>query len=244
MGTLIGLIIVSLAIGAGLIFKCIYQLQNKSHDNNKKLSEDERLKYLNKRIFASNFGFADKGETGENFIERELYKLTVNKRILRNAYIPYKDGTAEIDIIMITEYGIYVIESKNYSGWIFGSEKQTYWTQSLNKNSKYKFYNPVLQNKTHIKALSEYLNINMNYFQSYIVFSENSELKKVPQDTAYFKILYDYQTYECINSHIQNGNKIINMEYVEQLYEKLLPTTNVTEEVKQQHIQYAQQYKQ
>lgn len=243
MGALFGLIIISIAIGAGIIYATKNKPQGKNYEDNKNKSEDERIKYLNKRIFASNFGFADKGETGENFIERELYKLEINKKILRNAYIPYKDGTAEIDIIMITEYGIYVIESKNYSGWIFGSEKQAYWTQSLNKNSKYKFYNPVLQNKTHVKALSEYLGMNINYFRSCIVFNGNSELKKVPQNTSYFKILYDYQVYDYINYNVKYENKIINTEYVEQLYEKLLPTTNVTEEIKQQHILQAQRYK-
>jgi len=243
METLFGLIIISIAIGAGIIYAHNSKHENKKHDYDKNKSEDERIKYLNKKILASNFGFADKGETGENFIERELYKLSVNKKIIRNAYIPYKDGTAEIDIIMITEYGIYVIESKNYSGWIFGSENQTYWTQSLNKKSKYRFYNPVLQNKTHIKALSKYLNMDMNYFKSCIVFSENSVLKKVPQDTAYFKILYDYQIYEYVNFNIQHGNKIIDTEYIEELYEILLPTTNVSEEIKKQHIQQAQQYK-
>ncbi len=243
MEIIVGLVIIAVTVGSWLAFTRNSNSKQKNYDENKNKSEKERLKYLNKRILAGNFGFADKGETGENFIERELYKLPINKRILRNAYIPYKDGTAEIDIIMITEYGIYVIESKNYSGWIFGSEKQTYWTQSLNKNSKYKFYNPVLQNKTHVKALSEYLKMNMNYFRSCIVFGENSELKKIPQDTTYFKILYDNQIYEYISFNIQHGNKIIDTEYIEQLYEFLLPTTNVSEEIKQKHIQQAQQYK-
>lgn len=243
MEIIIGMIIIASAIGSLLAFTRKNKPQKKNYDKEQNKTEEERLKYLNKRIFASNFGLASKGETGENFIERELYKLSANKKIIRNAYIPYKDGTAEIDIIMITECGIYVIESKNYSGWIFGSENQTYWTQSLNKNSKYKFYNPILQNKNHVNALSKYLNINTNYFKSYIVFSSNSELKKVPQDTAYFKILYDYKIYEYINFDIQHGNKIIDTEYMEQLYKTLLPTTNVSEEVKQEHIKQTQQYK-
>lgn len=48
----------------------------------------------------------------------------------------------EVDLIYINTSGIYVIESKNYSGWIFGDFKQKYWTQTF-KTEKHKFYNPV-----------------------------------------------------------------------------------------------------
>ncbi len=239
---IIRLIIISLIIGI-IISSNINKSLNQNYNNNKSRSEDERIKYLNPKYYANNFRFVNKGKIEENIIERKLYRLPINKKILRNAYIPYNGSTAEIDIIMITEYGIYVIESKNYSGWIFGSEEQTYWTQSLNKNSKYKFYNPILQNQTHIKALSKYLSMNINNFQSYIVFSGRSNLKKVPKDTAYFKIMYDYRIYDYISRDIQYMNKIISPDTIEKLYNMLLPTTNVPKEIKQHHIYQMQKYK-
>lgn len=211
--------------------------------NNGIISEKDRINELNKRILASHFGLARKGETGENYIELMLINLDIPKKIIRNAYIPYNGTTAEIDLILITEYGIYVIESKNYSGWIFGSATGKQWTQSLNKRSKYKFYNPILQNKTHIKALSNYLNIELSKFNSFIVFGRNSELKKVPSDTKDYKIIHDYQINECINNNIARKNKIFTEEYMKKIYDLLLPTVKVSNEVIQQHNEIARRYK-
>ena len=104
-------------------------------------------------------------------------------RLLSNIYVPYKNKTSEIDVLLIHEKGIFVIESKNYFGWIFGSENQQYWTQMINQHTKERFYNPIKQNRTHINALSNYLKIEKNQMKSYIVFSEKCELKKVPENT-------------------------------------------------------------
>lgn len=72
-----------------------------------------------------------------------------------------KDGAvvdaAELDVLMLHERGVFVFESKNYSGWIFDSENQQMWTQSLNRYTKTRFYNPVMQNAAHVRALSRRL---------------------------------------------------------------------------------------
>ncbi|MCR4761760.1 MAG: NERD domain-containing protein [Oscillospiraceae bacterium] len=72
--------------------------------------------------------------------------------MLRNVFIPKENGeTSEIDLLYITQKGIFVIESKNYSGWIFGNGNDQYWTQSLPNKQKKRFYNPMKQNRTHIR---------------------------------------------------------------------------------------------
>lgn len=249
MGSLILLLVstvptIGLFVGLALIMKKgNNKLTNQSNNTNNTTPDDKtRINELNRRIFASHFGFASKGETGENYIELQLISLNIPKKIIRNAYIPNKNTTAEIDLILITEYGIYVIESKNYSGWIFGSENRRNWTQTLNKKSKYKFYNPILQNRTHIKALSNYLNISIKKFHSFIVFSQNSELKQIPQNTDEYCIMYDYQLNSIIQRDIQNCEKIIQEEYIGKIYNLILPTTQVSQEEKQQHINEAQKY--
>lgn len=229
-------IIIFLLILIGIIPIAINKNTKKIESDNKSQTEKDRINQLNKKILASHFGFASKGETGENYIELSLFNLNIPKKIIRNAYIPYNGTTSEIDLILITEYGIYVIESKNYSGWIFGSANNKYWTQSLNKHSKYKFYNPILQNRTHINALSNYLNISKNKFNSFIVFSNNSKLKKVPADNKYYRIMYANQVNEYIDRDIKNKNKIFTNEYMEDIYNNLLPTANVTDKIKQEHI--------
>ena len=68
------------------------------------------------------------GQRGEKLTARELNLVRLfgrNGKVLRNVYIPKEDGeTTEIDLLFITAKGIFVLESKNYSGWIFGSESQ------------------------------------------------------------------------------------------------------------------------
>lgn len=110
-----------------------------------------------------------------------LEKLSGHNRLLTNLYLQKKDGTTtEIDLIMISPTGIYVFESKNYSGWIFGDEESKNWTQTLQNGLKNKFYNPIWQNNGHINALKSTLGIdNSNLYKSYIVFSERCELKKI-----------------------------------------------------------------
>ena len=126
------------------------------------------------------------GQYGEYLTEYALTHDNVSGDlvVLKNVYVPTGNKTTEIDMLMIHEKGIYVIESKNYSGWIFGDYNQLNWTQSFPNGEKHKFYNPIKQNRTHIKALAEYLGKSVSEFMSYIVFSERCTLKKVPPDTS------------------------------------------------------------
>ena len=69
----------------------------------------------------------ERGDIGENIIYSALNKVRGRKALLPNCYIPVgQKGTTEIDMIFLHESGLYVIESKNYSGWIFGNEEQDY----------------------------------------------------------------------------------------------------------------------
>ncbi|WP_370863831.1 nuclease-related domain-containing protein [Ruthenibacterium lactatiformans] len=130
------------------------------------------------------------GLHGEKMIVRKLgWVQFCGKRgkILQNIYVPRENGeTSEIDVLYITQKGIFVIESKNYSGYIFGSENNHNWTSTLyagkdqlgrKKVEHHQFYNPVKQNNTHIKTLMHYLNVDIPML-SLIVFSERCELKK------------------------------------------------------------------
>ena len=209
--------------------------------NNKNKSENDRLNELNRKIFASHFGFGEKGDTGENIIEYDLINLPFYKKIIRNAYIPYNGGTSEIDLIMLTEYGIYIIESKNYSCWIFGSEKDRNWTAKyINKTNT--FYNPIKQNDGHIKALTNYLQITDNGINSLIIFGGGAELKKVPKNTKKRQIIYDYQMIDMFEYEMRK-QKIFTEAYIEKLYNLLEPTTHITEDVRQKHIADVQRYK-
>jgi len=113
------------------------------------------------------------GQYGEYLTEYALGKdnLPGYRKMIHNVYVPYKGRTTEIDIVMVHERGIFILESKNYSGWVFGSAEQQKWTQSLQNGEKHQFFNPIKQNATHCKAIGEFLGIDAANIFSYIVFS-------------------------------------------------------------------------
>jgi len=88
-----------------------------------------------------------------------------------------KTGYSQIDHIVISPYGIFVIEAKNLSGRIYGSQDQKQWTQTHPNGFKNKFYNPIWQNNSHIKALKENLRGFRNLdFYPIVTFTGRSEL--------------------------------------------------------------------
>ena len=188
--------------------------------------------------FMKDFEKKLKGIVGESIIQLLLNSPQLGyRKILKNLYVPYGNKTTEIDVVMIHETGVYVIESKNYSGWIFGSENQQQWTQMLNRYTKERFYNPVWQNRAHIKALSDYAKIEQYKIKSYIVFSDRCELKAVPPNTERCIItkidMFLYDIYE----DIKKRKKILTENDINKIEETLKPITNVSQEVKSRHIQ-------
>ncbi|GKV65554.1 MULTISPECIES: nuclease-related domain-containing protein [unclassified Sporosarcina] len=126
-----------------------------------------------------------RGAAGERIVQRRLNKLGDEYRSYHDLYVEdTQNGLTQIDHIVISKYGVHVIETKNYSGWIFGSELQKYWTQTIYKN-KQKFYNPIRQNYGHIEALKSYLNMPSLPVYSIIAFSDEVEFKfKEPFQSA------------------------------------------------------------
>ena len=88
-------------------------------------------------------------------IKEQIRNLKYKPSPVRRVEIPKENGkTAQIDLIMINNYGIYIIESKNISGTIYGSEDDKYWTiVYANGQKNITYYNPVLQNKVHTNAV-------------------------------------------------------------------------------------------
>ena len=102
-----------------------------------------------------------KGRIGEARVNRILKGLSkkYGGHFIHDVIVKGEDGkTSQIDHIYVCSKGVFVIETKNYAGRIYGSQNQKQWTQVLayghNKN---KLYNPVMQNYTHIRRLNEAL---------------------------------------------------------------------------------------
>ena len=104
-------------------------------------------------------------------------------RLIKDIMLPTVSGTTQIDHVVVSVYGIFVIETKNYKGWIYGSEKAKQWTQVIYR-VKNRFQNPLRQNYGHIKALSELTGIPYEYFHSVVVFVGDSEFKTEMPDNV------------------------------------------------------------
>ena len=85
-------------------------------------------------------------------------------------------GTTQIDHIYVSRFGVFVVETKNLGGWIFGQENQAQWTQTIYKK-KSKFQNPIRQNFKHIKTLESLLQLPSSVFHTVIVFTGESTFK-------------------------------------------------------------------
>jgi hypothetical protein len=121
-----------------------------------------------------------KGFLGETVINVVMW-LKLEKDVyhrLNGITLPRANGgSTQIDHIIVSVYGIFVIETKNYKGWIYGSENQRQWTQVFPNGSKFKFQNPLRQNYLHIKTLADLLGLELSYFHSMIAFIGECELK-------------------------------------------------------------------
>ena len=159
--------------------------------------------------------------------------------VLQNLYIPKENGgTTEIDAMLICTKGIYVFESKNFAGYIFGNEKQREWTASLlagNKTEKHKFYNPIWQNNTHIKCLKRYLHTSIPIY-SVIVFSDRGELKNVPKETESAVILQTKELERYLNLLQFRSVVVLTADEAYDIFLKLLPHIIVSEEEQQEHV--------
>jgi len=90
-------------------------------------------------------------------------------RRVHDVILPAPGGTTQVDHILVSVYGIFVVETKNMKGWIFGEEHSAKWTQSL-FGKKFSFQNPLHQNYRHTKALGEFLDLPDDVFRSVVFF--------------------------------------------------------------------------
>lgn len=185
----------------------------------------------------------DPGRAGEAGIYFALQGFEdEGARFLFNLYIPKANGqTTEIDILMISRNGIFVYESKNYSGWIFGDERRRYWYQTLyagrrRRAHKEPFYNPVMQNAGHIRHLKKILGQDIP-IMSVIVFSDRCELKNIRLSSGTACVVHKsdvaFRTKYLMN---QIGYETLSEEDIDRIYRLLYPYTQADDHVKEMHV--------
>lgn len=122
---------------------------------------------------------AVKGWVGEKLAAANFW-LHLDEKVYRRLHdviIPTSNGTTQIDHVILSVFGIFVVETKNFRGWIFGDPKESQWCQSLPGGKKRRFQSPLHQNYRHIQCLGEFLKLDPKVFQSVVFFIGECELK-------------------------------------------------------------------
>ena len=130
----------------------------------------------------------EKGVEGERFVATiELGRLPHDLFVVFNDVIlPAGDGTTQVDHVVVADQGIFVIETKNYSGYIFADNYSQKWTQVL-PGKKNQFQNPIRQNYLHVKAISNNLGIPEEFIHGIVAFSDKAEFKgEKPNGVVFF----------------------------------------------------------
>ena len=128
-----------------------------------------------------------KGVVGE-FQVNLAAKFFLNKNIytlFKNVTLPTEDGTTQIDHVIVSRYGVFVIETKNMKGWIFGGQRQKTWTQKIYRHTT-KFQNPLHQNYKHTQTLQAALELDPGEVFPVVVFVGDSTFKTAMPDNVVY----------------------------------------------------------
>lgn len=99
-----------------------------------------------------------------------------NYKRFHNLILPSRNGTTQIDHLIVSQYGVFIVETKNRKGWIYGSAKQPRWTQTMYRN-KYSFQNPLRQTYRQKKVLAEFLSLDEQLIHPIVYFVGDCSLK-------------------------------------------------------------------
>lgn len=118
------------------------------------------------------------GAEGERRVNSTLSRKLDDRdyTILEDLTLPTSHGTTQVDHIILSRFGVFVVETKNMSGWIFGSKSQARWTQVM-RSHKSQFQNPLRQNYHHVKVIQDLLGIRLDQLENLVVFVGSAEPK-------------------------------------------------------------------
>lgn len=118
-----------------------------------------------------------KGKYSEKLAYHKILELPDEYHIFNDLFFENNGYTTQIDHVVVSPYGVFVIETKGYKGWIMGGENSEYWTQVIYK-FKAQFYNPIKQNDGHVRFLRHILHESTTIpIIPIVVFNNEAELK-------------------------------------------------------------------
>lgn len=137
-----------------------------------------------------------RGRRGERRVSSRLFSLPSEYHVFNDVHIEVQGRSVQIDHIVASRYGIFVIETKNYTGWIYGNDNSEFWIKNMYGN-KYQFRNPLKQNYSHVKSLQALLGVPESKFIPIVVFLNGATLKC---DTIGI-VIYSHQLRRTIFDH-------------------------------------------
>jgi len=125
-----------------------------------------------------------KADAGERLVAKRLQDLEPNSyHVFHDLYLPYRDGpgTTQLDHVVISKFGVFVIETKYLEGWVFGDAGRTQWTQSAFGSNR-QFPNPLHRNQLHVAALKKFLGLSEWSFHSLVFFVDGEFRAEMPEN--------------------------------------------------------------
>lgn len=179
-----------------------------------------------------------KGKRGEKHVAAFLSFLPKKEyRVINELLLQTGGHSTQIDHVVISIYGIFVIETKYYKGWIYGGENSEYWTQNI-YGHKNQLRNPLWQNQGHIKAISRLLSDpGMIPIYNIVAFSGQATLKL---DRS-LPVMYWRQVVPYIKRHREPH---MSEAYADEIYNLLLEANVTDKEARKQHVKSVKQNQQ
>lgn len=144
-------------------------------------------------------------------VARALHKrfTAPNYHLLNHVTLRLKEDTTQIDHVLVSRFGVFVIETKDYRGWIFGSPGAPYWTQ-VHFRAKFRFQNPIRQNYLHLQAVQELLDfLPASVIHSAVVFTGDAEFRTPVPDGVFS--LEGFQI--CVGSYVVEVMSINRVQF-------------------------------
>jgi len=172
-----------------------------------------------------------KGRKGEKIVEKALQKSLPKEQYhtFHNLILPIDGTTTQIDHIVLSPYGVFVIETKHIKGVILAQEREKTWVQQLGRHT-YSFQNPLHQNHKHIKALQHHLKLPFYTLHSLVIFTAKTTLQ--PPIAKVFT-----STDEMISSILSKQTPSFTSQQLQQMYRLLQKEQNAMSHQKEKaHI--------
>jgi hypothetical protein len=191
-------------------------------------------------VIAAGIGFLERkmrlsGKSGENFVISVLNKLDPGQyKIINDVLLPSNGNTktTQTDHIVVSNFGVFCIETKDYTGWIYGRANDEKWTHSFNRYDKFRFYNPLRQNYAHVKSVEDLMvkiNISTPVF-SFVAFPSADKLKISGTDNVGFArdILYKIKSIK---------KRVLSDSERDSIYEAIMAANIIDENERNNHIE-------